>query len=128
MLTEYDRSNSFLNNSFLHFYIFHIDLQSGKKSKTSPIIMKSKFQELRLHYTDYKHIYTDGFKDDMKVGCAVVSDDYSETENSRWVLNIYSSWGAAPWWRLPRKRATGGGPRPTKQSLGPPLCGPSFFG
>ena len=28
---------------------------------------------------DYKHIYTDGSKDDMKVGCAVVSDDYSET-------------------------------------------------
>ena len=28
---------------------------------------------------DYKHIYTDGSKDDMKVACAVVSDDYSET-------------------------------------------------
>ena len=28
---------------------------------------------------DYKHIYTDGSKDDMKVGCAVVTDDFSET-------------------------------------------------
>ena len=28
---------------------------------------------------DYKHIYTDSSKDDMKVGCAVVSDDFSET-------------------------------------------------
>ena len=28
---------------------------------------------------DYKHIYTDGSKDDMKVGWAVVSDDFSET-------------------------------------------------
>ena len=28
---------------------------------------------------DYKHIYTDGSKDDMKVGCAVVSDDFSKT-------------------------------------------------
>ena len=28
---------------------------------------------------DYNHIYTDGSKDDMKVGCAVVSGDYSET-------------------------------------------------
>ena len=27
---------------------------------------------------DYKHIYTDGLKDDMKVGCAVVSDEFSE--------------------------------------------------
>ena len=37
--------------------------------------MKSNFQELKSHYIDYKHIY----KDDMKVGCAVVSDDFSET-------------------------------------------------
>ena len=55
------------------------DLHSSKKSETSPIIMKSNFQELKSHYMDYKHIYTDGSKDDMKVGCAVVSDDYSET-------------------------------------------------
>ena len=44
-----------------------------------PIIMKSNFQELKSHYMDYKHIYTDGSKDDMKVGCAVVSDDFTET-------------------------------------------------
>ena len=54
------------------------DLHSGKKSETSPIIMKSNFQELKSHYMDYKHIYTDGSKDDMKVGCAVVSDDFSK--------------------------------------------------
>ena len=30
------------------------DLHSGKKSKTSPIIMKSNFQELKSHYMDYK--------------------------------------------------------------------------
>ena len=41
--------------------------------------MKSNFQELKSHYMDYKHIYTDGSKDYMKVGCAVVSDDFSET-------------------------------------------------
>ena len=28
---------------------------------------------------DYKRIYTDGSKNDMKVGCAVVSDDFSVT-------------------------------------------------
>ena len=55
------------------------DLHAGKKSETSPIIMKSNFQELKSHYMDYKHIYADGSKDDMKVGCAVVSDDFSET-------------------------------------------------
>ena len=55
------------------------DLHSGKKSETSSIIMKSNFQELKSHYMEYKHIYTDGSKDDMKVGCAVISDDFSET-------------------------------------------------
>ena len=38
------------------------DLHSGKKSETSPIIMKSNFQELKSYYMDYKHIYTDGSK------------------------------------------------------------------
>ena len=28
---------------------------------------------------NYKHIYTDGSKDDIKVECAMVSDDFSET-------------------------------------------------
>ena len=28
---------------------------------------------------EYKLIYTDGSKDDMKVGCAVVSYNFSET-------------------------------------------------
>ena len=42
------------------------------KSETSPIIVKSNFQELKSHNMDYKHIYTDGSEDDMKMGCAVV--------------------------------------------------------
>ena len=41
--------------------------------------MKSNFKELKSHYMNYKHIYSDGSKDDMKVGCAVVSDDFYET-------------------------------------------------
>ena len=41
--------------------------------------MESNFQELKSHYMDYMPIYTDGSKDDMKVGCAVVSDDFSGT-------------------------------------------------
>ena len=28
---------------------------------------------------DYKHIYTDGSKDNMKVGCAVICNNFSET-------------------------------------------------
>ena len=41
--------------------------------------MESNFQELKSHYSDYMPIYTDGSKDDMKVGCAVVSDDFTGT-------------------------------------------------
>ena len=49
-----------------------------KKSKTSPFILKSRFNELKSTYTYSTYIYTDGSKDDMRVGCAVVSDNYSE--------------------------------------------------
>ena len=54
------------------------DLHSGKKSETSHIILKSRFNELKSNYTNSTYIYTDGSKDDMRVGCAVVSDNYSE--------------------------------------------------
>ena len=54
------------------------DLHSGKKSEASPIILKSRFNELEPNYTNSTYIYTDGSKDDMRVGCAVVSDNYSE--------------------------------------------------
>ena len=40
--------------------------------------MKSDFQELKLHIMNYKYIYTDDSKDEVKVGCAVVSDEISE--------------------------------------------------
>ena len=53
-------------------------LHSGNKSETSPIIMKSIFNKLKYNYTNCTHIYTDGLKDDMRVSCAVVSDNYSE--------------------------------------------------
>ena len=29
-------------------------------------------------YTYYRHVYTDGPKNDMKDGCALVSDNFSE--------------------------------------------------
>ena len=53
-------------------------LHSDKNLETSPIIMKSNVYELKSNYTDYKHMYTDCSKDSIKVGCAVVSDNYSE--------------------------------------------------
>ena len=54
------------------------DLHSSKKSETSPIILKSRFNELKSNYTYSTYIYTDGSKDDIRVDCAVLSDSYSE--------------------------------------------------
>ena len=48
------------------------------KNAPSPIIMKSSFNALKSNYTDCTPIYTDGSKDDMRVGCAVIYDNYSE--------------------------------------------------
>ena len=62
-----------INKTKILFY-----LHLGKKSETSPIIMKSSFNKLKSNYKSYTHIYTDGSKADMKVGCVVVSDNYSE--------------------------------------------------
>ena len=54
------------------------DLHSSKKSEKSPIIMKSSFNELKSNYTYCTPIYTDGSKDDMRDGCEMISDNYSE--------------------------------------------------
>ena len=39
----------------------------------------------------YKHIYTDGSKDDIQVGCAIVSDDFSETMRIPDVSSIFTA-------------------------------------
>ena len=41
------------------------DLNSGKKSDSNP-----------RRYKNYQQIYTDGSKEDSKVGCAVISDNH----------------------------------------------------
>ena len=48
-------------------------LSASKKSETNPEIFKSKYNEIRTTYNNHFPIYTDGSKDDKKVGCAVVS-------------------------------------------------------
>ena len=53
--------------------------------------MKSNFQELKSHYMNYKHIYTDDSKDDIKVVCAVVSDDFSETMRIHEGFSIFTA-------------------------------------
>ena len=46
-------------------------------SETKPHILKDDFRKLQSRYKNYQQIYTDGSKEDLKVGCAVISDNHS---------------------------------------------------
>ena len=52
------------------------DLHSEKKSESNPHILKDDFRRLLSRYTNNQQVYTDGSKEDSKVGCAVISDNH----------------------------------------------------
>ena len=56
------------------------DLHSGKKSEANPHILKDDFRKVQSRYKNYQQIYTDGSKEDSKVGCAVISDNHSNMQ------------------------------------------------
>ena len=56
------------------------DLYSWKKSVSNPHILKDDFRKLQNSYKNYQQIYTDGSKEDSKVGCAVISDNHSNMQ------------------------------------------------
>ena len=56
------------------------DLHSGKKSESNPHILKNDFRKMQSRYKNYQQIYTDGSKEDSKVGCAVISDNHSNMQ------------------------------------------------
>ena len=56
------------------------DLHSGKKSESNPHILKDDFRKMQSRYKNYQQIYTDGSKEDSKVGCAVISDNHSSMQ------------------------------------------------
>ena len=60
------------------------NLHSGKKSESNPHILKDDFRMLQTLYKKYQQVYTDGSKEDSKVGCAVISDNHS---NMQRILN-----------------------------------------
>ena len=57
--------------------LFH--LHSGK-SESNPHILKDDFRRLQSRYKNYQEVYTDGSKEDSKVGCAVISDNHSNMQ------------------------------------------------
>ena len=52
-----------------------LSLHSEKKSESNPHLLKQNFHDLQSYYSDHEHIYTDGSKDDEKVGCAAAKYD-----------------------------------------------------
>ena len=52
-----------------------VSLHSEKKSESNPHLLKQNFHELQSYYSDHEHIYTDGSKDEEKVGCAAAKYD-----------------------------------------------------
>ncbi|MCU7801126.1 MAG: hypothetical protein KZQ70_13560, partial [gamma proteobacterium symbiont of Lucinoma myriamae] len=51
-------------------------LHEDQKNHIDPSIFRSKFQELKSHYTDHVSIYTDGSKDGAKVAAACVVNNH----------------------------------------------------
>ena len=56
------------------------DLHTGNKSESNPHILKIDFRQLQSRYKNYQQVYTDGSKEDSKVGCAVISDNHSNMQ------------------------------------------------
>ena len=42
--------------------------------------IKDDFRKMQSRYKNYQQIYTDGSKEDSKVGCAVISDNHSNMQ------------------------------------------------
>ena len=57
----------------------NLSLHSEKKSESNPHLLKQNFYELESYYSDHEHIYTDGSKDEEKVGCAAAKYDDCKT-------------------------------------------------
>ena len=56
------------------------DLHSGKKSESNPFILKDDIRRLQSRYKNYQQVYTDGSKEDSKVGYAVISENHSNMQ------------------------------------------------
>ena len=56
-----------------------LDLHKNKKSEVDSHIFKTEFLEIKSAYKHYMSIYTDGSKQDEKVGCAVISPNFMDS-------------------------------------------------
>ena len=67
-----------------------LSLHSEKKSESNPHLLKQNFHDLQSYYSDHEHIYTDGSKDDEKVGCAAAKyDDCKKNAYPSWLFSFH---------------------------------------
>ena len=57
----------------------NLTLHSGKKSESNPHLLKDSFHQLQSQFIDYQCIYTDGSKEENKVGCATFTNGNCKT-------------------------------------------------
>ena len=69
----------------------NFSLTADKKDITDAFIFKTKFQDITSHYSDFKHIYTDGSKDGPKVAAACVSPRQSRKSRLPDNASIFSA-------------------------------------
>ena len=70
----------FPDHTHLLFSVILFDLHSGKKSESNQHILKDDFRRLQSRYKNYQQVYTNGSKEDSKIGCAVISDNHSNMQ------------------------------------------------
>ena len=66
-------------------------LHSGRKFESNPHVLKDDFRWLQSRYKNYQQVYTDGSKEDSKVGCAVLSDNHSNMQRILDDSSIFTS-------------------------------------
>ena len=57
----------------------NLTLHTGKKSDSNPHLLKESFHQLQSQFIDYQCIYTDGSKEENKVGCATFTNGNCKT-------------------------------------------------
>ena len=77
----------------LHHYITHIwtTFWQLSKSKTHPITFQENFLKIQNNFPDHHHIYTDGSKKGMKLGCAAVFQNQELLKRLPNESSIYSA-------------------------------------
>ena len=71
--------------------IIKLDLTKLSKTKTHPITFQENFLNIQNKFPDYHHIYTDGSKQEMKVGCTAVFQNQELLKRLPNESSIYSA-------------------------------------